>query len=79
MDSQDRVEKKLDKILEHISSLDVTVGKQQVSIDEHIRRTNLLESEVRPIKRHVDMVNGALKLIAGLGAVKLITMLWPKP
>lgn len=72
MDDQDRLEKKVDKILERVGSIDVTIGKQQVSLDEHIRRTNLLEVELKPVKRHVFMVEGALKLIGVLAALAAI-------
>lgn len=62
-------EAKLDKALEHIASIDVTLAKQAIILDEHIKRTNLLEAEVKPIKKHVDMVEGAIKLIMLLGVV----------
>lgn len=56
-DKLDRIENKIDKIVDRIGSIDVTVAKQQVSLDEHIARTNILEDEIRPIKKHVDIVN----------------------
>ncbi len=59
----DKIEEKVDKILDQQSTMNATLVSQHVSISEHIRRTNLLEAEVKPIKRHVDMVNGALKLL----------------
>lgn len=64
-----RIEDKLDKVAEHISAIEVTLGKQHVSLEEHIKRTNLLESKIDPIENHVSMVNGALKLILLLSAV----------
>ncbi len=64
-----RIEQKLDKVVEHIGSIDVTLGKQHVSLCDHIRRTELLEQEIAPIKKHVNMVSGALKLILVLAAV----------
>ena len=62
----ERIENKIDHIGEKIVSLDITSAKQQTSLDEHIRRTELLENEVRPLKKHVDMVNGGLKLLGVL-------------
>lgn len=59
----ERIETKIDHITDKIVSLDITSAKQQTSLDEHIRRTNLLEEEIRPIKKHVDRVNGALSVI----------------
>lgn len=61
-----RVEEKLDKVVEKISSIDVTLAKQSVILDEHVRRSNLLEAKMVPLEKHVSMVNGALKLIGVL-------------
>lgn len=86
MKTNDRLEKievKLDKTLEHISEINVTLGKQHVSLEEHIRRTALLEAQMVPVKKHVDMLNGALKLVGVLstvtalvgGVIKLVSLL----
>lgn len=63
------VEKKIDKILEKISSIDITLAEQQVILKEHIRRTELLEGEIRPIKAHVSRVEGAIKLTVLIATV----------
>lgn len=68
MEKLDKIEKKLDVVIDRIGSIDVTLAKQHVSLTEHMRRTELLESDIAPIKKHVAMVHGALKLI-GLVAV----------
>lgn len=60
----ERIEGKIDGIGDHLGSIDVTLAAQHVSLKEHIRRTAILESELKPIKRHVDMVHGALKFLA---------------
>lgn len=64
----ERIEEKLDGTNAHLSSIDTTLSVQAIQLEEHIRRTALLEAELRPIRRHVDMMSGALKLI-GLLAV----------
>lgn len=58
-----KLESKIDIISEKITNIDVTLGKQSVILDEHIRRTNILEEKLAPVEKHVHMVNGALKLI----------------
>jgi septal ring factor EnvC (AmiA/AmiB activator) len=73
----DRIEAKVDKIDERLDSIDKTLAAQHVSLKEHIRRTELLEADVAPIKTHVSKIEGALKLIGvvslGIGiAVGLI-------
>ena len=65
-----RIEEKLDKVVEHITSIDVTLAKQHVSLKEHMRRTELLEMDMRPVKAHVNAIHGVLKAI-GLAATVL--------
>ncbi len=60
----ERIEDKVDIIGQHVGSINVTLAGQHISLEEHIRRTALLESELKPIKKHVDMVSGAMKLLA---------------
>ena len=71
----ERIEDKIDKVVEHISSIDITLAKQSVVLDEHIRRTNILEKKIEPIEEHVSSMRTALKtakfflkLLAVLGA-----------
>jgi hypothetical protein len=71
-----RIEKHIGEINATLTTQSVLLGKQQVSIEHHIKRTDLLESEVRPIKKHVDMVSGALKLITAIGLGALIKALY---
>lgn len=66
----ERIEDKIDKIGDRMSSIDTTLASQHISLQDHIRRTELLENAVEPIKKHVAMVHGALKLI-GLVAMVL--------
>jgi archaellum component FlaC len=82
-ESLTRIENKLDKVQDKIGAIDVTLASQHVSLVEHIRRTELLEKDVAPIKKHVAMVHGGLKLvglislIAGIvqGAVSILAFL----
>jgi hypothetical protein len=76
-DRLDRIESKIDKIVEHIGSVDVTLAKQEVSLAEHIRRTALIEDKLKPVESHVHMVNGAFKLVGLLSTVAgILTVLW---
>lgn len=60
----ERIEKKIDDTHDHLVSIDITLAEQHVSLRDHIRRTAILEREFAPIKRHVNRVEGALKLLA---------------
>lgn len=68
----DKIDEKLDKIHVRLGNIDSTLGAQHVSIVEHIRRTRLLEDQIRPIQKHVSMVEGAVKLIGLVSMVAVI-------
>jgi hypothetical protein len=65
----ERIEGKIDDVSEHLSEIDVTLASQHVVLTEHIKRTRMLEEAVAPIKRHVDMVKGAIALVGLLATV----------
>lgn len=72
----DRIEHKIDDIADAQAEMNVVLGQQHVSLKEHVRRTNLLEAQVRPLQRHMAMVEGFFKYVGGftvfLGAVAAI-------
>ena len=65
----DRIEEKLDKLDSRLDSIDVTLGKQHVTIADHIKRTEILEKEVVPLKSHMNQIIGAGKFIAIIAAI----------
>lgn len=74
-----KLEEKLDKIDGRLSSIDITLAKQEVNLQEHMRRTQLNEQAIEkitenliPINKHVTMLEGVLKffgVLAVLGSV----------
>lgn len=68
----ERIESKIDGIKDHMAEMNTTLAKQSIILDEHVKRTNLLEAKIEPIEKHVHMVNGALKLIGGLAVLASI-------
>lgn len=75
-DMLEKLESKLDRIDSRLNAMDVTLAKQAGSLDEHIRRTEALESwvesiqeELEPIKSHVSAWAGAGKLVVVLGVL----------
>jgi hypothetical protein len=75
------VEQKLDKIVDTLGQQAVTLERLTVTVEDHVRRTNILEEDIKPIKKHVWMINGALKLIGLLGLLSAIAeglALWIK-
>ena len=54
---------KIDTIQKDIGQIKIILAEQHISLKEHIRRTELLETALKPIEKHVAMTQGALKLI----------------
>lgn len=68
--------KKLDKITEKQSEMNVTLVRQQGILDEHMRRTDLaeknietLQKEMNPLKTHVAAWGGVGKGLAVLSVL----------
>lgn len=71
LDKLDEQIKVLDKRLD---SVDITLAKQQVSLDEHIKRTTLLENKVIPLEK-AHAIGKAIMLIS-TGGVTLVTLIY---
>jgi len=67
------------RVDERLDTLSTTSGKQQVILEEHVRRTDLLEKKlnddvktidekIEPIKTHVTQVKFLLKIAAAIAA-----------
>lgn len=77
----DRIHTTLESIRDRLSDMNITIAKQEENLKEHMRRTDQnetmiksLETALESIKKHVNMVEGALKLIGLLAsAVAVIT------
>lgn len=76
----DRIEIKLEKIDERLDTIDKHLAVYNQQLKEHIRRTELLETDIIPVKNHVIAVSsiskilGLSSLIVGLilGIMKLV-------
>jgi len=64
-----RIESKLDKVMEHIGSIDSTLAAQAVSLTDHIRRTELLEVAIAPIKKSYDTKIGIGKMVVFIATI----------
>lgn len=60
----ERIDQKLDKIQDRLSSIDTTLALQHKSLDTHIKRSDSIEqrveqvnSELKPVYVHVQIVN----------------------
>jgi uncharacterized coiled-coil protein SlyX len=64
------------KIEDRLISIDTTLAKQEVHLQEHMRRSaaneravELLSQQLSPIKKHVAMLEGSLKFVGILSLV----------
>lgn len=63
----DRIETKIDKLSEQQAEMNTILAKQHEQISYHIRRTNLLEDQMKPVVEHVDGIKFLIKIL-GVGA-----------
>lgn len=71
-----RIESKIDSIQQDVREILITQGKHHVTLEdqagdlrEHIRRTDLLEQQIKPLETKAAMIEGALKLIGILAVL----------
>lgn len=78
-DDIQKIDIKVDKLDEKLDLIDNHLAVYNEQLKEHIRRTEILEEEVRPIAKFIAKFQGALTLIASsgiiLGIAKLIDYL----
>jgi hypothetical protein len=68
-DKFQRLENKLDTLSDKLVDIDKTLVRNTVSLEDHVRRTNLLEEKLAPVERHVAMIQGIVKFIALMGVL----------
>ena len=71
-----RIEDKIDKIFERMASVDVTLVKQHGQLEYHIKRTDLLESELKPVRDHVRLIQAALRWLSVIGIIAGVAKLF---
>lgn len=73
MDYEQELLREMSKSLERLDvsmdNLQVILGKQEVHLAEHIRRTALLEKQMEGIQKHVNTVNALILGLGGLFAI----------
>ncbi len=75
----DRIEAHIADIKQHGASVSVTLAEQHIQLKDHIRRTALLEQEIKPISKHVQRVQGGFAVIIALsGIIAGVAWLWSK-
>lgn len=76
-DLLNKIYNKVEKISEDIGELKVTSASHEVTLQTHVKRSDTLEAlykdmqekEIDPIKKDLNQIKGASKVIMGLGTV----------
>lgn len=70
MDNYERLEQKLDKVVEDISKINITLVAQHHSLKDHMRRSEanekaieIIKEELIPVQKHVNGLNYILKAV----------------
>lgn len=71
-----RIEDKIDKLDSRVDNIDVSLAKISITLDkntdslnEHIKRTNLLEEYIKAIDKHIHGVRIAAWMLGGISTV----------
>jgi|WetSurMetagenome_2_1015567.scaffolds.fasta_scaffold145312_3 hypothetical protein len=65
----EEIDKVLSSISKELIKNNIILQKQEKNIDEHIKRTNLLEEKLEPVEKHVHLMNTLSKIIVGLTGI----------
>lgn len=70
----DKHEEKMDAMLDKQAEMNIILAKQEISLAEHIKRTNLLEIKLEPVEKHVNTVNVILKIIGAISVAATLVI-----
>ena len=59
----DRIENKVDSISNKLGATNEILAAQHESLKQHMRRSDLLEESIRPLQKHVSMMDAGFKLL----------------
>ena len=65
----DKIEEKLDKIDRRIDNIDKHLAVYNTQLKFHIKRTDMLEEEIKPLKAGVIKAQGAMMFVGVLATV----------
>ena len=63
----DKIACKVEKIEEAQQETNLHLAEYNAQLKIHLKRSEMLEEELKPVVKHVYMIQGALKLIASVG------------
>ena len=65
----DKIEEKLDRIDRRIDSIDKHLAVYNTQLKFHIKRTDMLEEEIKPLKSGLIKAQGAVMFVGALATV----------
>ena len=68
---EDKIDSKLDRVETRLDTIDKTTVKQQTILDEHMRRTALLEAKVAPLEKAAPTQKWMVRVALVLGTFAL--------
>lgn len=75
-DKLGRIEDKIGKIENHLQKQEVSLARLTVSVEHHVKRTDLLEdkyqADIKPLKEHDNLLSAAFKIVVFLSIVLTI-------
>ena len=69
METLDKIEKKLDRIDERIDQIDKHLAVYNAQLKFHIKRTDMLEKNIEPLKVHLNKTQGILTFIGDAATI----------
>ncbi len=72
----EKIEKNLDETVDHLMSIDKTLSDQSNILAHHVRRTDLLEKQVEPMKEMMIEMKTVVKVFKFVGVLAAILECW---
>jgi uncharacterized coiled-coil protein SlyX len=68
----ERIEAKVDTISDKLGETNNILAAQHESLKLHMKRSDMLEKALKPLQRHVSMLEGALKLVGFIASATVL-------
>ena len=66
------IDQNLVRVEERLNGMDKTLVKQEENLKEHMKRSDMLEAQLEPVKRHVSLVESVFKIVGAIGVLVAI-------
>lgn len=76
MKPKEALDARLSEIERTLHAIDKTLALNTQHLEEHMRRTALIESEMKPVVKHVEQMRGAAKLLGILALLVSIVSIY---